>query len=433
MTTANVTAGMAGPSSAQPAPQSVFDPRDLESRGPVAAAASWVLGPGPGEWLFAFLRRFWPIPRIGNWAFVTRFDDVQEVLRMDHVFGVPFGDNVVTLNGGPNFLLGMPDGPDYQLVRKQVLSVFRRDDIDAIVTPMAARIAGKLVAASNGRIDAVQDLLTLVPTMICEEYYGVPVPDKLAFANWTIAMSTFMFGNPSDNPAYRRIALAGADRVRPVVDAAIARAKAGEGDPNTVTARLVRLQADGAPGLSDVVIRSYLIGMITGFVPTNTMAAGHMLEMLLRRPDFMAPTLAAARAGDDERLKRCLFEAMRFWPLNPGPFRICLADYTIAAGKGHGRTIKAGTKMVAGTRSAMFDERKLDNPRQFDPTRPPSHYMLFGYGLHWCVGAYIAEAQITQTFKALLLKNNLRRASGDAGKLSTFGPFPAHLTVDFDP
>ena len=85
------------------------------------------------------------------------------------------------------------------------------------------------------------------------------------------------------------------------------------------------------------------------------------------------------------------------------------------------------------TASAMFDDRKLDNPRAFNPDRPPSHYMLFGYGLHWCVGAYIAEAQITQTFKALLLKSNLRRAGGDAGKLRTFGPFPAHLTVQFDP
>ena len=58
--------------------------------------------------------------------------------------------------------------------------------------------------------------------------------------------------------------------------------------------------------------------------------------------------------------------------------------------------------------------------------------LLFGYGLHWCTGAFIAAAQITQTFKALLVKPNLRPASRRAGRLQLLGPFPQHLTVEFD-
>ena len=77
---------------------------------------------------------------------------------------------------------------------------------------------------------------------------------------------------------------------------------------DTVLGRLLTMQANGAPGLSDEVIRSYLIGLITGFVPTNTMAAGHMLEMLLRRPDFMAPTRAAALCEEGLTLYRNLGE-----------------------------------------------------------------------------------------------------------------------------
>ena len=44
----------------------------------------------------------------------------------------------------------------------------------------------------------------------------------------------------------------------------------------------------GRPYLTDAIVRSYLIGMITGFVPTNTMAAGHMLQVLLKRKDMFA-------------------------------------------------------------------------------------------------------------------------------------------------
>ena len=56
--------------------------------------------------------------------------------------------------------------------------------------------------------------------------------------------------------------------------------------------------------------------------------------------------------------------------------------------------------------------------------------MVFGYGLHWCIGVFLAKAQITQTFKPLL-KRGIRRADGPEGQLRTIGLMPAHLTVEF--
>jgi cytochrome P450 len=411
-----------------------FDARDLA---PESGWKSRLLGAVLDEpqWLFALLRLLWPIPysRRLNWAAATRYDDVREVLAQDRVFAVPFGDKVMELNGGPNFLLGMEDGAEYRRYEAQVMRAFRREDVATRVAPLAARFAREIVARSFGRLDAVEGLVTLVPTLICEAYFGVAVPDKREFGQWTIAMSTFLFGDPTDKPAYRRAALAAGARVRPLVDAAIAAAKEAPDGADTVTARLVAMQAEGAEGLSDAVIGAFLIGMITGFVPTNTMAAGHMLEMLLRRPEFMAAAREAALADDDERLKRCLFEAMRFKPLNPGPFRVCREDFTIAAGTPRARRIPAGTKLLAGTQSAMFDARRVAAPRRFDPDRPRHDYMLFGQGLHWCVGAFIAEAQITQTLKPLLRRPGLRRAAGEDGRLARLGPFPAHLFVEFEP
>jgi cytochrome P450 len=282
-------------------------------------------------------------------------------------------------------------------------------------------------------IDAIEGLITRVPILICNQYYGIEIPERqqVDFGHWLIAMSLYTFGNPFDNPRYERAAIAAGIRVRELVDSAIQRAQVRKLASDTVLDRLVEMQKSN-PELTDPVIRAYLIGMMTGFVPTNTMAAGHMLVMLLRRPQFMEAARSAAVAGDDERLKRCLFEAMRFMPLNPGPFRICASDYIVAAGTSRRKTIKRGTKLLAGTESAMFDNRRVTRPRTFNPGRPSADYMLFGHGLHWCVGAFIAEAQITQTFKALLVQKHLRPARGRDGKLKTLGPFPWHLTVEFD-
>lgn len=415
-------------------PESTFELRDLRSSGVFARAAQWFVD-NP-EWAFRLLRRFWPILHVpfSNWWLVTRFEDVREVLAHDKVFEVRFGDKVRELNGGPNFLLGMAEDEDYRRYQKQVMEAFRLDDVGRIVAPQAREFSERIIGGCAGRLDAIQDFITRVPTMLCKSYYGIPIADELSvqFAQWTLAMSTYMFADPTDKPAYRRVARAGGERVRRVVDRAIAEAKARPTGRDTVLARLLEMQRRGAEGLSDEVIRAFLIGMVTGFIPTNTMAAGHMLEMLLRRPDFMAPAKAAARAGDDALLQRCLFEAMRFKPLNLGPFRRCVEDCTIGSSAWRAKRIARGANLLVSTQSAMFDDRGVDKPYDFNNGRPPSHYMLFGYGLHWCAGAFIAAAQITQTLKALLLMENLRRADGRDGQLRRLGWFPEHLIVQFD-
>lgn len=417
-----------------PEPTSVFDLDDL--RRSVTGPAKLLLALLSNQRLFALVRKFWPIPTLPftKMVMVTRYDDVKEVLANDAVFPVPWGDKVKALNGGPNFILGMQDGADYRRYQQQVMRSFTRDDVTGIVAPLAARFANEIIDRSGGRLDAIQDFITRVPILICKHYYGVTIApeEEVDFGHWTLAMSAFMFGDPTNSPLLRRVGLAAGDRLRPLVDRAIAGAKARP-MPDTVLGRMIELQRRGEGGFTDEVIRTIIIGMIAGFVPTNTLAAGNILEMLFERPDFMGQARAAVIVGDDDLLKRCLFEAMRFRPLNPGPFRICIKNHTVAAGTPRAKQVRAGTPILAGTFSAMFDDRQIENPFTFNPNRPATDYLMFGSGLHWCIGYFIAVAQITQTLKPLLAKNGLRRADGKDGQLQLLGPFPEHLIVEFDP
>src|SRR5258706_1141575 len=152
---------------AEPSP--VFDPSLLQSRGFMSAIVGWLVK--HPLWLMAFLRRFRPIATFRNWAIITRYDDVAEALQNDKVFATPFGAKIKMLNAGPNFLLGMPDDADYRWLHKETVNVFRRDDLTRLIGPIAREEASKLIASSQGRIDAVRDLITLVPTRICERYY----------------------------------------------------------------------------------------------------------------------------------------------------------------------------------------------------------------------------------------------------------------------
>ena len=91
-----------------------------------------------------------------------------------------------------------------------------------------------------------------------------------------------------------------------------------------------------------------------------------------------------------------------------------------------GVLVRRGEVVLAMTESAMFDSRQVKRRRSFDPTRPASHLMHFGFGMHWCLGFMIARAQITQTFKALLPLHPER-----ASPTTYWGGFPEHLHVTF--
>jgi cytochrome P450 len=421
---------MTTPTSA-PSPRRPFNIEDMNPSGPFWPIIKRLLE--EPQWWMGLLRRFWPIPHLPwlRFAMVTRFEHVREVLDRDQVFQVPFAPRMMDLMPGPLFVLAMQDGDDYREQRRQIMHTFRLEDIPQTVAPRAAALAEQIVAGCGGRIDAIEGLLTRVPTLLCREYYGVDFPEAKLFAEWLSAISSYMFSPPSDKPdPLLPMVREAADGVRAAMDQAIRDAKKAPASDATIVARLVQMQRRGGGAPSDELIRAELLGMLAGFVPTNTIASGNMLEMLLRREDIKTCAEQAARDDDDGRLWRCLYEALRFRPINLGPFRTSVADYTIAEGSSREKRIPAGTRVLASTQSAMFDERGVVEPKKFNPDRPAHESMVFGYGLHWCIGTFLAKAQITQTFKPLL-KRGIRRANGSAGRLRTIGLMPAHLTVEF--
>ena len=236
---------------------------------------------------------------------------------------------------------------------------------------------------------------------------------------------------PAENNHARTMAREASNGFRALIRHSIQETRKGNGR-GVVLPRLVDMQKRGVPGLTDEVMEAHLFGMVTGFVPTNLLVGGNILETLLRKERFMARTRAAARADDDGLLWRCLQEALRFRFFNPGPFRVCAQDYTLAAGTGRETRIAKGDKLVVMTPSAMFDPRRVACPHEFNPDRPADDYLIFGYGQHWCLGAYIAIAQLRQTFKALLAKPGLQRAPGDDGQLKYITVYPANLWLEFD-
>ena len=404
----------------------------LKSSGIVAALTVWILD--HSYWWMKFLRAWFPILQIGKIVFVSRNKDVKEVLERQDVFETPFGPDMIDTNGGVETVLGMQDGPSYRHKKDVLAKAFTAADIDEILKPMSWKLARDAVAKGNGRINAVRDLITSVPVGVARDYFGLDIQpsEERDFAEWSIAQSTMCFADFFGNKDLRRQTLIASAKLVRITDRSIEVARSNKSKKVTPLSRLLELQKATPDKISDADIRGAMISMVAAFVPTNTMAASHMLDVLLSRPEAFKLAVSAANEDRDVDLQACLYEAMRFKPLNPGPMRFANVDVVVAEGKKHVKTIKKGSTLIACTQSAMMDDRVLRDPLNFDPERPYSAYMLYGHGMHWCIGAQIANTQITQTLKALLQKPNLRRASGKAGKLIKWGAFPDSLNVEYD-
>jgi cytochrome P450/deferrochelatase/peroxidase EfeB len=397
----------------------------------------------------AFLRVFWPVGRIGKFGWVVRHADVSDVRRRSGEFAAPYGEEMVQLTGGANFLLGMSDGPDYRRQLGFMHQVLRPEDVGPLIGDNARRLSEELIACCAGEIDAVEDHLFRVAAETCADYFGLEIEDPIAFSQWLMSLSALLFADYTGEEHVHQLALAGAARIRRVIDAAIARARAvGEGraDPgagpelvaaraawyaSTVVGRLVQLQlADPVSGPSDAEIRAIVMGTAVGYVPTGGGAGGNILNVLLDRPEWLARAHRAARDNDDATLGRIIAEAMRFSPpIDPG-----LPRYVTCPARVGRVTFPEGSALLVASAAAMFDGRVIDNPGAFDPDRDMSRDLQFGGDfLHYCLGDRIAQTLLLQSLKPLLRQQGLRRAAGKPGRLATIGPFPQHLTVAFRP
>jgi cytochrome P450 len=365
---------------------------------------------------------------------VSRRQDVREVLERGDVFDVVYGPRMEMITGGANFFLGMQDIPDYTRDVSNMRVVVRRADLPTIVQPCVAAKAAELVAASGGALDLPQALTLPTAHHLLDIYFGTPGPSAAEMINWTTTLFWYLFIDLAANPTFDAKAASAAASLRSYLDGAIAARKA-DGEPgDDILGRCLAMQASGAPGMDDLGVRNNLVGLLIGELPTTSCAANRALDQLLRRPDALASARAAALADDDALLAQHVYEALRFFPVNPIIYRRATCETSIAEGTLRERRAKPGAMVMASNLSAMFDATELPAPNSFRIDRPWDAYMLWGYGMHTCFGDYLNRVTLPGVLKPLLRQKNLRRAVGPAGQIDNAGtPFPVHFNVLFDP
>jgi Dyp-type peroxidase family len=387
-------------------------------------------------------QRIWPNPYFKwlNLAIVTRDADVRQVLNDAASFGVPYGPEMTDLGDGTTFALGL-DGPSHMRQNQIMRDIMKapegryKEDM-ANVIEHTRHVAESLLENGAGQIDVITDYITRVATETAARYFGISVNDPVAFGEWTLAMSCMLFGDPTGDEKTRRLGLNAGARLRAVLDDAIDRTdKNFEHHPKTlgrdetILDRLFELKKTDQT-ITNKEIRAILLGMITGFVPTNTLAASKMLNELLARPKIFAEAVAHAKAGHRDAVKAIIQEAARFdSALAPGQWRVASTDAVIAPGFSRERRIPKDTVVLVSTMTALRDPARFITPNRFRTDRKVWGDLMFGGGPHGCLGSHMAIEQIAEMFMVLLAKDDLRPAPGRLGRMEFVGAFPVRLEM----
>jgi len=380
-----------------------YDPIDLSSR------AFWSTSAQERESSFAVLRAERPVswhPPVedalltdpddpGYWA-LTRRDDIAAVSRNNEVFlsgkGVLFENVPVELLEASQSFLAM-DPPRHTFLRKLVSAAFTPRQVRRIedsIKANAKTIVEELKAAGSGA-DFVQQCAKELPIRTLSDMVGIPESDRdrverAADATVSWADPVYLNGRPP-----LEVLFEAQTTVHQVAFALAAERREHPGDD--LFTSLVTAEVDG-DRLADADIAAFFVLLAVAANDTTRQTTSHALKALTDFPDQRAWLLE----DFDNRIGGAIEEFIR-WASPVMTFRRTAArDFEIG-----GQAIQAGEKVVMFYPSGNWDTEVFEHPERLDLSRSPNAHVSFGGGgVHFCLGAHVARAQLRAIFGELL-------------------------------
>jgi cytochrome P450 len=164
---------------------------------------------------------------------------------------------------------------------------------------------------------------------------------------------------------------------------------------------LIAAEAEG-DRLSHVELRNLVLDVLAGGVDTTHAQLAHAARLFAKHPDQWS--LLAERP---ELAPRAVEEVLRHEPVTPITARVLTAEVSY-----RDCTFPAGTLILVGS---FTGNRDGAGEPAFDITaeRPNARIMTFGAGLHFCVGANLARAELEEALTFLAPRMPGLRLDGD--------------------
>jgi cholest-4-en-3-one 26-monooxygenase len=310
------------------------------------------------------------------------------------------------------------DPPKHHRYRRLVSRGFTPRMITRLVETIerrAERIVGEV--ADRGGCEFVADVAAKLPLeMICE-MIGLPEADWPRMFELSNRLVGF------DDPEYQATPGAGAEAAAEIYaycDAVAADRRANPRD-DLMTA-LVQAEVDGER-LDDLELNLFFVTLVVAGNETTRNLINHAMLALVDHPD------QARRLREDPGLWPTAVEEMLRWGTSIHCFRRTATCDTELGG----RPVAAGDKVVMYYMSANRDEAVFPDPYRFDVGRTPNDHVAFGGGgVHHCLGANLARAEIRAVMRQLVDRLDEFAVAGEVRRLrSDFVNGIKHMPIAF--
>lgn len=331
----------------------------------------------------------------GYWA-ITRRSDIATVSRNNEVFlsgrGVLFENIPVELLEASQSFLAM-DPPSHTKLRKVVSAAFTPRQVRRIeesIKTNAKTIVEELRAAGSGA-DFVDLCAKELPIRTLSDMVGIPESERQHVAHAVDALVSWADPVYLDGRHPLEVLIENQTYLHQVAGSLAAQRREHPGDD--LFSSLVNAEVDG-DRLTDADVAAFFVLLSVAGNDTTRQTTSHALKALTDFPGERAWLLSAL----EDRIGTAVEEFIR-WATPVMTFRRTAAtDCELS-----GQPIKAGEKVVMFYSSGNWDTEAFDHPERLDLSRNPNPHVGFGGGgLHFCLGAHVARAQLRAIFSELL-------------------------------
>ncbi|MFI5658486.1 cytochrome P450 [Streptomyces sp. NPDC051684] len=277
------------------------------------------------------------------------------------------------------------DPPRHTRLRRQVTKAFTTGAV-ARLRPFIVRVTDQLLDQwhEGEPFDFVAGLAVPLPVVVICELLGVPPADRADVRRWSAEL--FAAGEPDVIDAASH-AMAG------YMTELIAAKRLDPGD--SLLDRLVTAR-DGEDRLTEQELVSLAVLLLVAGHETTTHALGNAVLALLRHP----AQLDRLRR-DPDAIPGAIDELLRFdSAVSTATFRYATEAVTLG-----GTEIPAGAPVLVALGAANRDPARFPDPDELDPDRDAAPHLAFGHGIHRCVGAPLARAEMEIVLRAVLARH----------------------------
>ncbi|MDX6214444.1 MAG: hypothetical protein QOG99_28 [Frankiales bacterium] len=344
---------------------------------------------------YRWMRDEAPVYYSDRWDFyaLSRHQDVMDAHRdwetFSSAYGVTFDMLQTKQRMGLNMIIVM-DPPEHDRLRSLVRTVFTRGAI-AHMEPLVEEVITEILDGLQGResFDMVGDFAALFPVEIISAMLGVPAGERQQIRMWTDEM----LHRERDNPlATHEGILASAHLADYMLD--LVRHKRRHPD-DLIMSRLVDATYEDDDGvthrLTDEDIASFVVVLAAAGSETETKLIGNGVVEFARNPDQWAKVLA-----DPAVIPGAVEEILRMHPPSQYQGRFSTKDVELEGG-----SIPANSPVLLVTGAATRDPRAYERPDEFDITRGGVTTIAFGFGVHTCLGAWLARLESKVAFEEI--------------------------------